>query len=357
MADNEFLYKLNVESNLKRVNADLATFVKIGAGLTAFVGSAKLVANAFNNIDTLSAALGQDATYLREVGQQFRLIGLSAEQGTGLVANLSKQIRDFQQFGEGKFEELGRLNIDISQIKTAQQFINQLRRSAGEDIDVFRATAGRLGLDAGQMKYLLQSRADFTKNQQLASEQVKGTQQSIADAKKLNEDVARLSASFEMLGQSVLRLTTYLTPLINKISTVLNELPENIETIGNFVGDKASDVRNWFGTLQSRNDELSNKIKARKEAKKSGTYINEASFLRDYEARKMSEIVNNISKSKVAEFTPQNINWTINGQPRASNQSSSVDNTKNINNNITVNVGSADDGDKIIKILNQYNGG
>lgn len=354
MADNEFLYKLNVESNLKKVNSDLATFVKIGAGLTAFVGSAKLVANAFNNIDTLSIALGQDASYLREIAQQFKLIGLSAEQGTGLVSNLSKQIRDFQQFGEGKFEELGRLNIDISQIKTAQQFINQLRRSAGEDVEVFRATAGKLGLDTGQIKYLLQSQVDFRKNQQIASEQVKGTEQSIDDARKLNLEIAKLSASFEILGQSVLKLATYFTPLIDSLSTGLGGLPENLKTIGDFVGDKVSDVGGWFGNIGNKREELSNKIKSREENKKTGTYTNETSFLKDYKA---SEIVNNISKSKVAEFNPQNINWAINGQPESSNAtSSSIDNTKNINNNITVNVGSADDGDKIIKILNEYNG-
>ena len=49
--ENEFLYKLNIDSNLSKVNEGLATFVKVGAGLTAFTSTAKLVANAFNEID------------------------------------------------------------------------------------------------------------------------------------------------------------------------------------------------------------------------------------------------------------------------------------------------------------------
>lgn len=344
--DNSFLYELKVDSNLEKVNRQFGSFIsntaKISAGLSAIVGGASLVANKFRDIDAVSNATGESALKLREVGQQFRLIGFEADKGTELVANLSKQIRDFT-IGEGQFEVLGRLGIDASSIRDAEDFINQLRSSAQRDIETFRRDAPSLGLDISQIRFLTQSQSDFETNRQLAKEQIKNTQESIENAKEFNRSLAGLKSSFDELGQSTLKLGVQLIPLIEATSKFISAIPDTVgnikddfKTVGDFVG-----FRGGKGLVE--------------DAKLIGETITDLPILRQIKDASKFLIDTSVAPITIGRDMFNTLQAPMIEERVDTIQNAISDNseTKNITNNINIQVDSVDDGNRILEIINE----
>jgi|GEM_PF-4017701 len=212
MAENAggFFYTLDIQSNLNSVNKQMGSFfsntTKVAGALAGVVGASKLVANQYRDLNALSTKTLESVGFIRQIQNEFKLLGFSAEEGSGLVEGLAGQIKEFQTFGTGNLESFARLGINIQDIKNTEQFIQALRQSAQKDLETFVTVSPKIGISNAQIQLLTQADDVFTKNRQIAKEQSIALENTIDSQKKLNIATGELSIAFNKLNRFLLPL-------------------------------------------------------------------------------------------------------------------------------------------------------
>lgn len=260
MADQSaggFFYTLNIQSNIAQVNKELGSFIKgtgkIAGVLTAITASAKLVANQYRELNSVSILSRENLGYVKQIENEFRLLGQSAEDGSSLVQNLAGQIKELQTFGTGKLPELARLGINLSDIQTAEQYIQALRKSASEDINTFVSVAPALGIDRNNIQFFTQTEEAFRANRELAMTSSVALTQTVQSQQEFNREFGKLTIGFD-------KLTRALIPIGTNILRGANALAEDPKEAGKTFADSwfSNTVKtgkawgNVFGTIGGR---------------------------------------------------------------------------------------------------------